>query len=212
MPIYGTQFAAKFRIVCRYWTGSGSSKAITPNFKITLKQISCSVLNVVVDFFKFFLFFSFLILNMDQISNSYSYLCNWAFRLRKRNNNKHDVHILDSSLSISTQFDSFECALGLALILRAWKLARDYAYLIELTCIGNQSNAKAATTMNTNLVTRFRPRCVSFVRFGRTVRHNRNIHAYSPIMSINGIKYELKKNIIWKAANDMPPLLNTHIL
>lgn len=74
---------------------------------------------------------------------------------------------------------------------------RDYAYLIELTCMGSQSNAKAATTTNTNLVTRFRPRCDSFVRLcGTTVRHNRNMNAYSPLISVNGIKYELEKNMM----------------
>lgn len=93
----------------------------------------------------------------------------------------------------------------------AW--ARDYAYLIELTCIGSQRSAKAATTTNTSRVTRFRPRCDSFVRLcGTTVRHNLSINAYSPLISVNGIKYELEKNIMWKAANEIPPLLNTQNL
>lgn len=67
-----------------------------------------------------------------------------------------------------------------------------------LTCMGNQSNANAATTTNTNLVTRFRPRPLdSFVRLcGTTVRHKRNINAYKPLISVNGIKYELEKNIM----------------
>lgn len=91
--------------------------------------------------------------------------------------------------------------------------ARDYVYLIELTCIGSQRSAKAATTTNTSRVTRFRPRCDSFVRLcGTTVRHSRSINAYSPLISVNGIKYELEKNIMWKAANEMPPLLNTQNL
>lgn len=97
-------------------------------------------------------------------------------------------------LSISTQLIS----LDYVCMMCVWNAsARDYAYLIELTCIGSQSNANAATTTNTNLVTRFRPRCDSFVRLcGTTVRHSRNMNAYSPLISVNGIKYELEKNMM----------------
>lgn len=115
------------------------------------------------------------------------------------------LDIFASSLSISTQLISLECSVNAK--------ARDYAYLIELTCMGSQSSAKAATTTNTRRVTRFRPRCDSFVRLcGTTVRHSRNMNAYSPLIRVNGIKYELEKNMMWKAANEMPPLLNTQNL
>lgn len=94
-----------------------------------------------------------------------------------------------------------------------WYVIKHIYKYIQLTWIGSQSNAKAATTTNTKRVTRFRPRCDSFVRlWSTTVRQSRSINAYRPLISVNGIKYELEKNIMWKAANEMPLDWNTQNL
>lgn len=80
----------------------------------------------------------------------------------------------------------------------------------SLTWIGHHRDAKANTTTTTKRVTRFRPRCDSAdICPLTTVRHKRlSIRKYKPLIKINGIKYELRKKMTWKAAKVKPLSMN----
>ena len=72
-----------------------------------------------------------------------------------------------------------------------------------LTCMGNHNEANAATTITTSRVTRFLPFFDSAERPPTELRHSRdNIHMYRTLISMSGTTYELRKNAMWKAAQE----------